>query len=294
MFSKKDLMNLESVIMLYAVKKNEGKRMAAKDLNTSIDTLNKYLENLESELGTKLISVNDRRCSLTSNGEKVVEIVGQLKSCLQKVYNVASVEKDVKGEVRIAYDINTRNNFSVRNVQHLCNKYPAISFLIETFDDVPDMHSMDYDICLSNDIPKGEDIVVVASRDIPCGYFASSHYLKVHPYPQSFDDLLENHRLVLRKDCWKWFADGKKLLQKAQKGTFLSDSVFVVNEVIMTGGGVGIMPLFFAGEGQNLVCLDNIPCESSLTLYLVSHRSVKDIPKIRTVLEYYKDILQNL
>ena len=71
MLSKKDLLNLEGLFMLYAVKISDGKVMAAKNMNTSIDTLNKYLEILEHEMGSSLISVNDRRCSLTHYGEKV-------------------------------------------------------------------------------------------------------------------------------------------------------------------------------------------------------------------------------
>ena len=36
MFSKKDLMNMEGIMMLHAIKKSSGKRNAAKFLNTSL------------------------------------------------------------------------------------------------------------------------------------------------------------------------------------------------------------------------------------------------------------------
>ena len=56
MFSKRDIMNMEGIMVLQAIKDNAGKRNAAKRLNTSVDTLNKYLMNLEAELGVTLVS----------------------------------------------------------------------------------------------------------------------------------------------------------------------------------------------------------------------------------------------
>ena len=293
MFSKKDLMNLESIVMLYAVKKHAGKIHAARRLSTSIDTLNKYLERLEGDLGTKLISINDRRCSLTVNGEKVAEVAEQIIGCLHKAYAVVSMEAEVKGEVRVAYDRNVRCNMYAKNLSKFLDTYPDISMVIDTFDMVPDLSDISYDLCLTYDIPKGDDLTIILARNVSCGFFASSAYLKTHHYPQNIDDLLDNHRLVLR-NSWKINGTIKHLLQKAQKPPCISNSSFVVNDIIVNGGGVGIMPLSFTKDGLGLVCLDNIKCDAMLTVYLLSHKSVKDIPKVRVVLEYYKNLLQNL
>lgn len=74
MFSKRDLMNMKGIMMLHAIKKYGGKRTAAKFLNTSIDTLNKYLSNLENELGVKLVASDEKGCFLTPKGEQVTEM----------------------------------------------------------------------------------------------------------------------------------------------------------------------------------------------------------------------------
>lgn len=294
MFNKKDLMNLESIIMLYAVKKNAGKLNAARNLNTSIDTLNKYLENLERELGTKLIAVNDRRCSLTANGEKMVEIAEQIKSCLKKAYAVVPIEKEIRGEVKVAYDRSVRSNMYAKNLDKFLAEYPDISMLIDTFDIVPDMSDISYDICLSYEIPKGDDLVVVLAKDVNCGFFASSEYLQKHSFPQNMEELLKQHRLVLKRNCWKKLEDAKNLLQNAKKAVCLSNSSFVVNDIIVNGGGIGIMPLSFTKDELGLVCLDNIKCNAKLTVYLLSHKSVKDIPRVRVALEYYKKVLHSM
>ena len=56
--------------------------------------------------------------------------------------------------------------------------------------------------------------------------------------------------------------------------------------------GVGIMPLSFAQHG--LVCLDNLPCERPINYYLYANRHTKDIPRVRTVINFYKDIMEKL
>ena len=293
MFSKRDLMNMEGIMMLHAIKKYGGKRTAAKFLNTSIDTLNKYLSNLENELGVKLVASDEKGCFLTPKGEQVTEIAEEIKNNLQQAYNVVPVSSDIKGEVKIIYESNVRSNLYVRHLRDFLDKYPNLSVFVDTCNSVPNMSNLDYDISLSYHIPKGNDLVVIAERKTPCGFFASQKYLENHDYPQSIEDILLHHRLILKRDCKKWVEEAPKLLRSA-RWLFLSNSTFAVNDMIMNGGGIGVMPMNFAKEGVGLVCLDNIPCETNSTIYLVTHDSIKDIPKIRIILNYYKDILKNL
>lgn len=295
MFSKRDLMNMEGIMMLHAIKKSAGKRNAAKFLNTSIDTLNKYLNNLERELGVKLVASDEKGCTLTEKGEKVVEIADVIKKNLQQAYAVVPTENNnsVKGEVRIAYDRDARSNMYVY-LGDILERYPDISLYIDTFDNAPDMSKMSYDICISYSLPKGDDLVVVYSRKVSFGFFAASEYLAKHPYPQSMQDLLKDHRLLVKDDGWWKTSEGKKLLQTAAKGVCFSNSTFVVNDLAISGSGVAIMPTNFIRGGHGMVCLDNIPCHVESTIYLVTHRTIKDIPKIRVVLDNYKNMLEHL
>lgn len=295
MFSKRDLMNMEGIMMLHAIKKSAGKRNAAKFLNTSIDTLNKYLNNLEKELGVKLVASDEKGCILTEKGEKVVEIADVIKKNLQQAYAVVPAEdnKSVKGEVRIAYERDARSNMYVY-LGDILEQYPDISLYIDTFDHAPDMSKMSYDICIGYNIPKGDDLVVIYSRKVSFGFFASSEYLAKHPYPQDMEDMLNNHRLLVKDDGWWKTAEGKKLIQNAKKEVCFSNSTFVINDLAISGSGIAVMPTNFIRGGHGMVCLDNIPCNIDATIYLVTHRTLKDIPKIRVVLDNYKSMLEHL
>ncbi len=293
MFTKRDLMNMEGIMMLHAIKKSAGKRNAAKFLNTSVETLNKYLNNLEHELGVKLVSSYERGCILTEKGEAVVEIADIIKQNLQQAYAVVPLEDDVRGEVRIAYERDARSNMFVCLAEVL-EQYPDITLYIDTVDTVPDMTKMAYDICMCYSVPRGDDLVVVYSRKVSFGFFASSDYLAKHSYPKDKYDLLQNHRLLVKNSGWWQTPEGKKMIQMAKKGICFSNSTFVINDLAISGSGVAIMPMNFIRGGHGMVCLDNIVCDVDATIYLVSHRTVKDISKVRVVLDYYKKMLEKL
>ena len=289
MFSKKDLKILESIIMLCDVKRNSGKRLAAKRLNVSIDTLNKYLDNLEEELGVKLVLINNRHCGLTIYGEKIVKIAEQIRECLQKVYKETLI-KDINREIKIAHD----RNIYAPKLQQIYKVYPHISFCFDAFEMLPDMSDLSYDICLSCTIPKGEDLAVIYKKEVSCGYFVSKKYLQKNSCPQNFDDLLKNHNLIIKKDMWSQINDGKKQMKQKAKIRFMSNSLPIVKEAIIQGGGIGILPLLLNRQEEELVWLKDISCDVKECLYLLSPKTVKDVPCIRQVLEYYKKIMQDL
>ena len=52
------------------------------------------------------------------------------------------------------------------------------------------------------------------------------------------------------------------------------------------------MPMRFAKEG--FVCLDNLKCEKSPTIYLVAHKKSKDISRVRAVINFYKKLIDEM
>lgn len=287
MISKKDLVNLEGLFMLYAVKVNDGKVMAAKTMNTSIDTLNKYLDILERDLGIPLIAVNDRRCVLTTGGEKLFVLVEQMLNCLKKAYELKECEQAIKGEVRVACDRMVKYSLC-GGLGKFLDKYADISLSIDSFDSLVDWNKKDYDLGLSYDFPKDDDLVILTTKNIACGFYATKNYLLQHDRPVDLADILQKHRLVLKRE---WLNGDIKELESEKQRLCLSNSNFVVNEMVSAGGGIGILPKSFAKQNQDLVCLDEVDCPLNSKVYLFTRRQAKDVPRIRAVIDYYKQML---
>lgn len=294
MFSKKDLTNIEGLMMLYAVKTYASKRHAAKSLNVSLDTMDKYLHMLEDELGVKILTTSGRGCFLTPQGENIIKSVDIIKKGIENLYLVKNSETETKGEVKVAYDLNVKVNHHIFVINYLFQEYPDIKLCIDNISVSPNMSNAEYDIYLSYQIPEGEDLVVICSKQIAFKFFASRKYLEQNKPPENIDDLVNHHNLVLRKDVWCEIVQKGKVLSKPPKRVVLTNSAFVVNDVASSDCGIGVMPYYFDRFSKNLVCLNNIDCDANNTLYLISHKNRKDIPKVRVVLDYYKTLLKKL
>ena len=79
MINKKDMAMLESILFLRAIDQCAGKGKASETLGTSVDTLNKYLDNLEDYIGLKLISTNGPGSDLTDTAKRIVDKTSKIK-----------------------------------------------------------------------------------------------------------------------------------------------------------------------------------------------------------------------
>lgn len=292
MLNKKDLANLEGLFMLYAVKTCAGKVMAAKNMNTSIDTLNKYLELLERELGAKLISVNDRHCSLTAYGEKVFTCAEQIIGALQQTYDLKEKEKSLRGEVRIACDRGIKKSLSSARLEHFFDTYHDITFSIDVFDTIDELSYSDYDLYLSNHLPQDNNFIILFSKENPYGFYASDSYLNTHPYPRNINELLSHHRLIIKRDWLREFKNTIKPITITKECLCLSNSNMIVYDIAKSGGGIGLIPLTLAQKDPRLIRLKDIDYNLPTKSYLFTRREIKDIPRIRVVIDYYKSLLE--
>ena len=105
MITKKSLQNLNGLLMLSAIAKYQSKRKVAEVTNSSIDTVNKYISNLEQVLGVQLVVNNAKGTYLTSRAELIVEQVENLLVALE-MYRVEE-EKAINhlADILTAYGI---------------------------------------------------------------------------------------------------------------------------------------------------------------------------------------------
>lgn len=291
MATKKDMMNVESLFILSTIAKSSGKRQASKEYSISVDTINKYIENLETELGYKVLASNGRGSVITTRAFGLLEKVAKIENILNDIYSSTDDKKDVTGVVHIGMPLMVSSNLLPKDLASFFDRYPEIRLISMSVLDNASTESRisNVDIAIVTDIPSNSDLVVLFSKKIECGFFASPEYLSRYGYPLDLDDMIKNHRLVYKVDSSHSIPMWNNVIKKARYMCYGSNSTFALSEVIRYGGGIGIMPLRFKDEG--LVCLDNIKCDTNVNFHLVAHKNTKDIPRIRTVINYYKDLL---
>lgn len=291
MINKKDMSMLESILFLRAVDQCSGKRKASETLGTSVDTLNKYIDNLEDYFGIKLISSNGRGSDLTDTAKRIVDKTAKIQEVLDDIYNLKLNTREIKGEVRVFMSLGYTSYMIPLDLSSLFDTYPEISINSITATDVSALNIKDIDIAITNQELDSSDIVLITERKVHCGLFASSQYLARKGYPVDLDDLIANHRLITKHDSLLKQVLGEDKFKQANI-CFTSNNTLALINALENNTGIGVMPLSFASHG--LVCLDNIVCDCPVTYKLYANRLTKDIPRVRTLINFYKDVMNKL
>lgn len=296
MITKRDINTIESLLLFMAVTQHSNKRKASEALNTSVDTINKYIDNLEQDLSLKLLYSDSRGTNLTENGRKILASAEQITDIIHSMYS-ATIENtdalsDCSGKVRVAMSLGINANLRPGYVRDFFDRYPDISVISTVTPEAPKLDDMTYDIALTNRKPTSPNVVVIREIKVEYGFFASPEYLDAHGYPIDFDEMIAAHRILTTADSADYISGWKDTLKKARFVNFNTTSHNSLVALVPAGLGIAALPLFYKREG--LVCLDNLFCESSLKFYLCAHKNVKDIPRVRAVINFYTAMLDKI
>lgn len=255
MINKKDMAMLESILFLRAIDQCAGKRKASETLGTSVDTLNKYLDNLEDYFGVKLISTNGRGSDLTDTAKRIVDKTSKIKEVLDEIYNIKLNTQEIKGEVRVFMFLGYASYMVPQDLSALFDVFPELAINSVTAMDISAINVKDVDIAITYQEIDSPDIALISEKKVHCGFFASSQYLAQKGYPVDLNDIVNNHRLITKHDSLLQKVLGDEKFKKANI-CFTSNNTLSLINAIENNTGIGIMPLSFALHG--LVCLDNI------------------------------------
>lgn len=293
MITKRSLQNLSALMILSAIGRYQSKRKVAEVMSTSIDTVNKYVSNLEHSLGLQLVINNSKGCHLTNRATHIVEQVKGVQEVLDQIYSQRPENNKYKGDVVICMPLAASSNMLPYDVPEFIDEYPDIKIVSINTLDSPNCEELGVDLGIVTSTPeKFHEYSLISKNNVKCGFFANPRYLNKYGTPKSMDDLIENHRIISGQYCSGRVKGWDEILQKAKHVCYSSNSTFSVAEVIRYGLGIGLMPLRFKDEG--FVHLDNIKFEHEAIFYLVANNNTKDIPRVKAVSEYYKNVLSRM
>ena len=178
-----------------------------------------------------------------------------------------------------------------QDLSDLFNIFPELKVNSYSATDITRVNIKDFDIALSYEEIDNFDITEITKKIIHCGFFASPNYLSEHGYPVDIDDLVKNHRLIMKNNDVLKHVIGEKNFKDAHI-CFETNNILAMINAIENSTGIGMLPLGFATQG--LVCLDNIPCNYPICYHLYANRNTKDIPRVRTLVNFYKGVMDKM
>lgn len=221
---------------------------AAEKLNLAPASVSVAVQNLEAELGVRLITRTTRRLSLTDDGRAYLERslgilaeIGELEAALKQT------QTRPQGKLRVEMPTAMGHLYVTPALPAFCEKYPDLQIVITLNDRFVDFSEEDVDVVLR--VGKLEDSTMVARRIYDARFVvcASPGYLKRHGTPAHPRDLAQHNCIgyfsasLGRSARWNFrrgSGAGAETYTHAPDGTLHVNNGEAVADLAIAGAGI--------------------------------------------------------
>lgn len=253
---------------------------AARALGVTHATVARRVNTLEVSFGGSLFRREAGRYVATTAGAHVVAIANEMEqSALRVARAMAGALPEIRGQVRITAIDGIASDLVVPLLPALYAAHPGLDVELIVSSDNLSLARRDADIALRLARPDQGDLFTRKLADIASYRYASRRYLKnkkstehryigycdvpsALPEVQALEKFCTSEQIVLRTNNFR------SRLAAVQKGL-----------------GVGLIPKHVGDPLRDLERLDRTPIVSR-ELWLVVHRDLRDVPRIRTCIEH--------
>ena len=293
MITKRTLQNLNALMMLMEVDRYRSKRKVAENINTSIDTINKYLRNLEQNLGVQLVVNSTNGCKLTMCAKSMVEKLQSITDVLEQIYTQRPENNKCRGEVSICIPLIGGIDFFSDKLSSFFEENPEIKITSLASVESPKYEETGADLAIVSDFDEtSKHYTLLQRKMVAFGLAASQKYLQKYGRPENMEDLLKNHRVACQLGKFGANREWKEVLSKARHYAFASNSIYAVSEAVKKGLVIGVMPRRLCND--NLVWFDDFNFDYKVNLCLIANNSTKNLSRVKAVAAYYQSIINNI
>lgn len=247
--------------------------------NLPRSSVSKKIQQLEEQVGQRLIQRSTRKLSLTDAGRDLLaasKSLSQLVEDSQKV--IEQHEATPYGTVKISCSVLIGQNFVLPLIRTLRDTYPAISLELCFSDDYVDLIEQEIDIAIRIGHLPDSSLVARKIGEKRWGWYASPDYVQKKGLPSSPETLHDHDCLVFKNlndtlDYWP-FQQASGDIQKVKiKSPVTTDDSRALVEMARLGLGIMMIdPLLIKDDIENqrlLPVLTNWQHPDSLPINLV-------------------------
>lgn len=286
--------NWDDVRIFLAVARQGGLAPAAHGLGINHTTVARRLSRLEATLKARLVIRTPVGVTLTSAGADLMRYAERIEyetaAARQHLY---SPKGELSGKVRLA----TREAFGTwlvcPKVNVLRKRHPGLMLELVPEARTVSLLKHDADITVSLARPSQNRVIVQKLTDYRLGLFASRAYLKEHGPVSKVEELKEREVI--------WYIDDmvdmeeqrymQSIVSTSRSG-FRATNILAQYEAVAGGVGIGIIPVYQAGQDSNLVRVLPKKVEEMRTYWLSVHPDSRSLPNIRAVIDFLVEIVR--
>lgn len=221
---------------------------AAEALDMSRAMASRYIASIEDWSGTRLLHRTTRQLSLTSAGERVLELCREMVRIADSVSKVATDAVTPHGRLRVTAPSILAEALLIPLVAEFATDYPHIRVDLLISDRSVDLVQDRIDVAIR--IANSLDLSLISRRlgTCPSRLYASPAYLSAEGEPQGVDDL-RHHQCLTYTNLGgaEWtLGNGQAKISITVAGRFQTNDALALRRAAISGMGIAMLPRFAA------------------------------------------------
>lgn len=279
--------NLQAIVAFENVAKLQSFSLAAKELGVSKAHVSKLVQQLEDQLGQRLLNRSTRMVKLTHIGEKFYE------ACAASLTNISKAQEEIiqsadapHGKLRISLAGAFGEDYVAPFIAQFVKRYPRVQVELSFEEKLVDLVKESYDIAIRVGYLKDSSLIakrIATRKEYIC---ATPAFLKTHGSPKHPDEL-KKFNCITPKEQWNLFSEGR-IQSFPVNSNFKSNNGRSILKATLADLGICLLPGVYVkpylDNGQLVSLLENYTT-SEIPIWALTP-SRKNMPlSVKTFLE---------
>lgn len=275
---------------------------AAEALAMPKATVSRRLGKLEERLGQRLLIRTTRRLTLTEFGQEFLDHCRRVTEEITTTQDfVRSREVQPRGKLRVSMPEDYARRTLSRALATFIANYPEIELELDLSSRLVDLIGERFDLAIRMGELADDSTLVARKLDVQhIALYASPIYLALHPAPQHPDELHRHTSIRMlgrngQAQSWR-LSRSKETWEGVPPGRMTLNSISVIQQLLLDGAGIGMLPEPFAEEDVQQHRLVRILPEwrfPSVTAWAVMPMRRYTPTKTRVFLEHLEQALKD-
>lgn len=277
--------------LLLALTRTGTLAKAGEKLGLDPSTVFRSLQRLEKDMGQRLFERSRKGYQVTELAHELAGVAELIEAQLEEARAIARARPEhVTGTVRITTTDTILHGLVAPALKTLQSQHPMLSFDLHAGNELASLTHRDADIAVRATKKPPQHLVGKHVGPIRVALYTSARS-SIKSFDATVaaqcnwiapDEALPEHPTVV----WR-----KRHFPKVSPG-FRVNSILTVAEFVSQGLGVGLLPVFLAGQRKDLRQLTDVIDECQTELWLLAHTEARHLRRVATVYGHLAQFLE--
>lgn len=282
----------DDIELFLAVAREGSFARAGAVLGLTQPTISRRVEQMETDLNTKLFTRGTNGVTLTNTASTVIRWAEQMDRSARKFLDaVEDSHEDLTGIVGLSAPDGIAAYWIMPQLSNFIDRYPNLEIALDCGLWPMDRAHAANEVSLSVQEPLDLDLIRIPLCWLHYSLFASRDYIRRFGMPTTYPDLLK-HRVirhsgqVMQRENW---ADKTEAIESLASNVILTNSSAASLMALKQGLGIGAAPTAVLDIENALVPIP-LGRSASIRLFLCYSKEAMESAKVRALIDWLKEI----